>query len=127
MEWHQQLYNVLTHVNNVVLFVIGIPFLLQLIYMFLFWVPKKKFPVSENKNRICVLICAHNEEDVIGATVANLISRQNYPKELFDIYVVAHNCTDRTAEIAREAGASGSVFGETDEGRRSGVVGLELG
>lgn len=127
MEWHQQLYNVLTHVNNVVLFVIGIPFLLQLIYMFLFWVPKKKFPVSENKNRICVLICAHNEEDVIGATVADLISRQNYPRELFDIYVVAHNCTDRTAEIAREAGATVFVLDDPDKSRHIVSYALKFG
>lgn len=127
MEWHQQLYNVLTHVNNVVLFVIGIPFLLQLIYMLLFWVPKKKFPVSEKKNRLCVLICAHNEEDVIGATVADLISRQNYPKELFDIYVVAHNCTDRTAEIAREAGATVFVLDDPDESRHIVSYALKFG
>ena len=30
---------------------------------------------------------------------------QNYPKELLDIYVIADNCTDNTAQIARDAGA----------------------
>ena len=32
------------------------------------------------------------------------MQKQNYPKELFDIYVIADNCTDRTATIAKNAG-----------------------
>jgi cellulose synthase/poly-beta-1,6-N-acetylglucosamine synthase-like glycosyltransferase len=28
----------------------------------------------------------------------------NYPKELYDVFVIADNCTDRTAEIARKHG-----------------------
>lgn len=105
MEWHHHLYNGLTTANNVILMIIGIPFILQLLYMFLFWLPKKKFPKSEVKHRICVVIPAHNEEDVIGDTVRLLFEKQNYPKDLFDVYVVAHNCDDRTAEFARAAGA----------------------
>ena len=34
-----------------------------------------------------------------------VIPAQNYPKELYDIYVIADNCTDATAELAKEAGA----------------------
>lgn len=50
------------------------------------------------------VIPAHNEEIVIGHIVENLKSL-NYPSELYDIFVIADNCSDRTAEIAREKGA----------------------
>lgn len=51
-----------------------------------------------------VLIAAHNEELVIAHLLENL-KRMDYPKELFDVYVIADNCTDKTAEIARAHGA----------------------
>ena len=114
MNWHVTLYNVLTTVNNVLLILIGIPFILQFLYMFLFWLPKKVFPKSDVKKRICVVIPAHNEEDVIGTTVRRLFEQQQYPKDLFDVYVIAHNCTDRTAERARNAGATVFVLDDPD-------------
>ena len=52
-----------------------------------------------------VIIPAHNEEAGIARTVANL-SRVDYPVELRRIIVVADNCSDATAERAREAGAT---------------------
>lgn len=86
--------------------------MLQLLYMLLCWLPKKKFPKTDKKHKICVIIPAHNEEDVIYDTVKRIFDRQTYPKELIDVYVVAHNCTDKTAERAREAGAT--VFEHSD-------------
>ena len=50
------------------------------------------------------IIPAHNEETVVGNLVESL-KNQEYDKNLYDIYVIADNCTDRTARIAREAGA----------------------
>lgn len=57
--------------------------------------------------RLCrygVLIAARNESAVIAQLIES-IRGQDYPQELLDIYVVADNCTDNTAAIAREAGA----------------------
>lgn len=51
-----------------------------------------------------LVVAAHNEELVVGQIVESLKSL-DYPKELYDIYVVADNCTDNTAAIARESGA----------------------
>lgn len=51
-----------------------------------------------------VLICARNEEAVIGPLLDSL-QAQRYPRDHFDLFVVADNCTDRTAEVAREHGA----------------------
>lgn len=65
----------------------------------------KDKPLKVNKDhRFMAIIPAHNEEAVIGNLVESL-KRQNYNKELYDIYVIADNCTDNTAQIAKEAGA----------------------
>src|SRR5262249_19752039 len=53
--------------------------------------------------RISVLIPAHNEELVLGATLESL-NAQDYPGA-FEIVVVADNCTDRTAAVALAGGA----------------------
>jgi 1,2-diacylglycerol 3-beta-glucosyltransferase len=52
-----------------------------------------------------IIIPAHDEEAGIARTVANL-SRLDWPEELRRILVVADNCSDATAERAREAGAT---------------------
>lgn len=56
-------------------------------------------------HRFAALICARNEENVIAELIGSL-KAQNYPGDLLDIYVIADNCTDGTAEAARAAGAT---------------------
>lgn len=56
------------------------------------------------KHTFAVIVAAHNEEQVIGQLVENLHVLK-YPRELYDIYVVADNCKDKTAHIAKNAGA----------------------
>ncbi|MGI6649167.1 MAG: glycosyltransferase family 2 protein [Bacillota bacterium] len=58
--------------------------------------PSKKF---------ALITAAHNEEAVIKYHIESL-KRLNYPKELYDIYIIADNCTDTTAEIARNEGVN---------------------
>ncbi len=65
---------------------------------------KDKPIIEEKENRFMAIIPAHNEEAVIGNLVHSLVN-QTYKKELYDIYVIADNCTDNTAKVAREAGA----------------------
>ena len=60
---------------------------------------------SGTRHRFAVLICARNEERVIGDLIGSL-QRQNYPARLYDVFVVADNCTDRTADAARAMGAT---------------------
>ena len=108
----------------VILMIIGIPFFLQLIYMLLYFLPKKTFKKTEKKNKICVVIPAHNEEDVIYDTVKDLFINQDYPHNLFDVYVIADNCTDKTAELAKKAGAI--VFTHIDNNPKHHMVGYAL-
>lgn len=56
-------------------------------------------------HRFAILICARNEEGVVGQLIGS-IKAQRYPGELLDVFLIADNCTDRTAEAAREAGAT---------------------
>lgn len=51
-----------------------------------------------------ILISARNESLVIGNLI-NSLKKQTYGSENLTIFVVADNCTDNTAEIARNAGA----------------------
>lgn len=55
-------------------------------------------------SRFGVIIAARNESLVIGNLIES-IQNQSYPSELVDIFVVADNCTDQTAEVARKSGA----------------------
>lgn len=55
--------------------------------------------------RFLVLVPAHNEEAVIGDIIDNL-NHMEYPRELYDFYILADNCTDQTAELARSMGAN---------------------
>jgi len=120
----EAIFNVFDQINTVILICIGVPFFLQLLYMVLFWLPKKTYKKSDKINRVAIMIPAHNEEDVIYDTVKDLIDNQTYPREMFDIYVVADNCTDETASLAKKAGAK--VYIHTDDNPKHHIVGYAL-
>ena len=65
---------------------------------------KDKKILNDKKHKFMAIIPAHNEESVIKNLVDSL-KNQNYDKDLYDIYVIADNCTDNTAKIAKQAGA----------------------
>ncbi len=91
--------------QQALVWIVTIFWLYQLIVSICSLVKLKDKPLIEEKeNRFMAIIPAHNEESVIGNLVESL-KRQNYKQELFDIYVIADNCTDKTAEIAEQAGA----------------------
>ena len=61
---------------------------------------KEKPMLTDKKHRFIIALPANNEESVIGNLIKSL-KMQDYDKSLFDIYVIADNCTDNTAEVAR--------------------------
>lgn len=63
-----------------------------------------ELPPVEGTSRFAVLVFARNEEMVIGPLLQSLRT-QDYPAELFDVFVTADNCTDATAAVARANGA----------------------
>ncbi len=69
-----------------------------------FLAKKRTFCVTESLHRYAIVICARNEEKVIGKLLES-IRKQDYPSELLDTFVVCDNCTDKTEEISRAHGA----------------------
>ena len=72
-------------------------------------------PASGAATTFAILVPAHDEELLIGKTLASL-DRLEYPAARRSVYVIADNCTDRTASIARAAGAD--VYERTDTANR---------
>jgi cellulose synthase/poly-beta-1,6-N-acetylglucosamine synthase-like glycosyltransferase len=67
---------------------------------------------------LAVVIPAHNEEAVIGRTVAAVMA-QSYPGHLRQAYVIADYCTDATAVRAREHGAVSLERNDGPRGRKA--------
>ena len=65
---------------------------------------KDKPYLINKKHKFMAIIPAHNEERVVSNLIESL-KNQTYDKDLYDIYVIADNCTDNTANVARRAGA----------------------
>lgn len=72
-------------------------------------------PRTTTIHRFAIVTCAKNEAAVISQLIGSL-HRQAYPADAFTIFVTADNCTDDTAEICRQAGAT--VYERFDETRR---------
>ena len=67
----------------------------------LFGIVRKKRQIHHAPQKsFAILVAAHNEEQVVGALIENLKS-MDYPKELYNVFVICDNCTDGTAEVAR--------------------------
>lgn len=74
----------------------------------------KHFPKTDKKLRYGIIISARNEEKVIG-DLLDSIKNNDYPQENLQVFVVAHNCDDRTAEISREHGATVYEYNNPNE------------
>lgn len=55
--------------------------------------------------RFAILIPAHNEERLLPGLLTSL-ARLDYPTNLFDVHVVADNCSDQTAVAGERGGAN---------------------
>lgn len=86
--------------------VIGTLILYQtLLGLFAFKVREVTHFDKTKKNRFAIVIPAHNEEKMIAKTIYSL-NGIVYPQSHYQIFVIADNCTDATADIARELGAN---------------------
>jgi cellulose synthase/poly-beta-1,6-N-acetylglucosamine synthase-like glycosyltransferase len=75
------------------------------------------------ERRFLVVIPAHNEEEGIARTVRRCLEI-DYPAKLFDVLVIADNCSDDTAARAKEARAR--VVIRSDETRKSKGYAIEF-
>ena len=76
----------------------------QILYVPVSLLRRQKPHRITRKHRYAVLISARNEEIVIRQLIDS-IHQQTYDRRLITVFVIADNCTDQTARIAREAGA----------------------
>ena len=96
----------LADINFVVGFILFLCYSYQIFYTIVpFAIKARRHKQPIKKNSIAILIAARNEEKVIGELLHS-IAEQDYEKELLRTIVIADNCTDKTAEIARIQGAT---------------------
>ncbi len=84
--------------------ILGFMFLYKNAYYIIGLFLTRKFKPAKNKHKYAILIAARNEKNVIGNLIDS-INKQDYDMKLVTTFVVADNCTDNTAEIARSHGA----------------------
>ena len=103
---------------TILILVGGTALLLPNLYLFFLTVfslfDRRSDDTSEGfRSRFAVLVPAHDEEQLLPSLLQSLKS-VDYPKNLFHVYVVADNCSDSTADVARGYGAT--AFERRDAG-----------
>lgn len=91
-------------INFIIATVFFVCYSYQFAYILVPYLKKEKPHKPAELHRYAVLISARNEELVIG-NLLDSISAQDYPSSLVRVFVVADNCTDKTAKVARAHGA----------------------
>jgi len=109
---------------TIISIIVGIPVTIFSFEILLALLPQRKTIISEIVNRptITVLVPAHNESGTIQNTLVN-INKQLVEKDR--LLVVADNCTDDTASIAKELGAE--VIERSDANKRGKGFALDYG
>ncbi len=92
-------------INEVLSALLCACFSYQFLYMAVALLRRPRPLPQATPRRYAVLVCARNEEAVIGNLIDS-VHAQRYPAALLDLYVCADNCTDATAARARAHGAT---------------------
>ncbi|KPU45339.1 beta-monoglucosyldiacylglycerol synthase [Oxobacter pfennigii] len=82
----------------------------------------KRHKEFEPQKKFAIIVAAHNEEMVIGHIIDSLMDL-DYPHNMYDVFVIADNCTDKTAKIADIHGAY--VFERQNDKQRGKGYALE--
>ena len=110
--------------NFCVFFTFTVCYTYQLYYVFVVLTRKAPAQVTKTDHKFAVLVAARNESAVISDLISS-IKAQDYPQELIDVYVIADNCTDDTAAVARKAGAT--VFSRSNQEKVGKGYALDFG
>jgi cellulose synthase/poly-beta-1,6-N-acetylglucosamine synthase-like glycosyltransferase len=102
--------------------IVAIPFLVLSLEALASLLPIRKRQVNATRPRCAVLIPAHDEETGIASTVRNVQSQLASGDR---IVVVADNCSDQTAKVARIVGAE--VIERSDPVKRGKGFALDYG
>lgn len=99
---YEKVVSILMIIIEIIIFIFPLEHLL--ICLVSLFAKPNKFKTQTEKLKYGVIICARNEERVISGLI-NSIKNAKYEQNKLQIFVIAHNCTDKTAEKARESGA----------------------
>ncbi|MGE5328406.1 MAG: glycosyltransferase family 2 protein [Deltaproteobacteria bacterium] len=121
MNYDISISYIITTIIQLIVFLIGIHYL---VISFFGLIKRKNESMKdiEPEKSFALIVAAHNEEKVVSEVIHSL-NNLNYPKELYDVFVIADNCNDNTAAIAREAGAQ--VFERFNSVKRGKGYALE--
>ncbi len=112
---------------HLLLFIIALPVTAATLYLGLLTLLSARLPRPQPRRRdmrFDILVPAHNETAVIERTVRSLAAI-DWPREHYRIVVIADNCSDDTAALARAAGAE--VIERHDPAQRGKGYALEFG
>lgn len=101
MEITQELVKILYYAIDIFIIVYSLYYIVTGLPAF---INKNKIRKYKAKHKLAVVIAARNEEKVIKHLLDSL-KKQNYPKELYDVFVIPNNCTDNTEEVCIKKGA----------------------
>ena len=114
---------VLTFLLGALAFLVSVPVLVLLGQVLLAYLPARAQPAAAwTRPQVAVLVPAHDEASIIGATLASLVPQLQAGDRLL---VVADNCSDDTARRAEEGGAE--VIVRQDALRRGKGYALDFG
>lgn len=116
-------YNVSKNIYTILGVILSILVIHKPLYYVIGLFCTRKFKPAKKNHKYGILIAARNEKAVIG-NLLDSINKQDYPKELLTTFVVADNCTDKTADIARKHGAI--VYERFDSEHRTKGFALEF-
>ena len=97
----------MTTAGHMILLLMALPLTLSCAYLLVLTLLSGAPGNPPRSNRLIkfdVIVPAHNEASIIERTIASL-KKVDWPDDRYRIQVIADNCTDGTAKIARAAGA----------------------
>lgn len=96
-----------------IIYIIGFlllaPFVFWILYLLILsvaaWTYRNPRILAGNPERKFVLMIPSHDEEMTIRPVIEKVKEVDYPQDMVRLIVLADNCSDRTAEIARDAGA----------------------
>lgn len=117
------LIKILQIINYIISTTMIVLYINQCLYiLFSVFLKPRRYKHTENYHTYGYIICGKNESLVIGNLIDS-IKKQDYPQDKIHIFVCADNCTDNTAQVARDAGAI--VFERFDKERKGKCYALD--
>ena len=98
---YEQVLNIVNWIIIALLIISAIILIYKIFYHLYALMPAIKFPEEKKQHKFAILIPARNESAVIEGLLLSL-KEQDYPKEMFDTYVIVESNDDPTVKICEK-------------------------